>query len=98
MVVTTKAKKNTLKYQEKMNVVIENIASKKQPFWRSIYEVIDDLYFEVVKLFPTTFLNQCTNNPDKHQNIPSEVKTDKTKWLWNRGCIKNGYDPPKGVR
>ena len=31
-----------------MNVDIENITSTKQPFWRSIYEVIDYSYFEVV--------------------------------------------------
>ena len=47
-----------------MNVDIENIASKKQPFWRSIYEVIDESYFRVVKLFPTKVLNQCKNNPN----------------------------------
>ena len=41
-----------------MNADIENIASKKQPFWRSIYEVIDDSYFEETKLFPTTFKKQ----------------------------------------
>ena len=29
-----------------MNVDIENIASKKQPFWRQIYEVIANSYFE----------------------------------------------------
>ena len=46
-----------------MNVDIENIASKKQPFWRSIYEVIDDSYFGVTKIFTATFLNQCRNNP-----------------------------------
>ena len=45
-----------------MNVDIENIASKKQPFWRSIYAVIDDSLFEETKLFPTTFLNQYRNN------------------------------------
>ena len=44
-----------MKYQEKMNVDIKNIASKKEPFWRSIYEVIDDSYFEVV-LFPNNIL------------------------------------------
>ena len=57
-----------------MNLDIENIASKKEPFWRPIYEVIDDSYFEVVKLFPTTFLDQCKNNPNITQNIPSEFK------------------------
>ena len=63
MVVTVKEEKKTLKYQEKMNVDIENISSKKTS-WRSIYEVIDNSYFEVTKLFPTTFLNQCINNPN----------------------------------
>ena len=57
-----------------MNVDIEKIASKKQPFWRSIYEVFYDSYFEVVKLFTTKHLNQCRNNSNESQNIPSEVK------------------------
>ena len=38
-----------------MNVDIENIASKKQQFWRPIYKVIENLYFEETKLFPTIF-------------------------------------------
>ena len=38
-----------------MNLDIENIASTNQQFWRSIYEVIDDSYFGVVKLFPKIF-------------------------------------------
>ena len=46
MFVTVKEEKKTLKYQEKMNVDIENIFSKKEQFWRSIYEVIDDLFIE----------------------------------------------------
>ena len=66
----------TLEHQETMNVEIENIAITKQPFWISIYEVIDDSYFEVVNLFPKTFKNQCKNNPNEPQNIPSEVKVD----------------------
>ena len=59
-----------MEYQETMSLDIENIASKKQPFWRSIYEVTDDSYFEVVKLFPRIFQNQCKNNPNEPQNIP----------------------------
>ena len=47
MVVKMKEEKNIFKYQEIMNVDIENIASTKQPFWKSIYEVIYDSYFEV---------------------------------------------------
>ena len=45
MVVKIKEEKNTLEYQETINGDIENITSKKQPFWRSIYEVIDYSYF-----------------------------------------------------
>ena len=45
--------------QETINLDIENIASKNQQVWRSIYEFIYDSYFGVVNLFPTTFLNQC---------------------------------------
>ena len=32
-----------------MNVDIDNIASKKQLFWRPIYEVIENSYFEETK-------------------------------------------------
>ena len=46
IVVTIKEDKNNLVYQETMNVEIENIASKKQLFWRSIYEVNENSYFE----------------------------------------------------
>ena len=81
-----------------MDVEIENIASKKYPFWRPIYEVIENSYFEETKLFPTTFLNQCRNNPNEPQNIPSEVKAAFKKWPWKMVCTKSGYDPPKGVR
>ena len=55
MAVTIKEQKKTLEYQEKMNLYIKNISSEEQPFWRPLYEVIDTLYFEVVKLFPTLF-------------------------------------------
>ena len=65
-----------------MNVDIKNIASKKEPFWRSIYEVIDDLYFEVVNCFQKY-------NPNEPQNILSAVKADFKKWLWNICCMHN---------
>ena len=67
-----------MEYQETINVDIENIAIKRQPFEISIYEVIDDSYSEE-KLFPTTFLNQCRNNLNELQNIPSEVKASFLK-------------------
>ena len=48
----------------------------KKPFWGSIYEVIDYSYVEVVKLFPTTFLDHFKNYPNEPQNIPPAVKED----------------------
>ena len=48
MVVAIEEENKTLEYQETMNVDIENFSSTNQPFWISIYEVIDDSYFEVV--------------------------------------------------
>ena len=43
--------------------------------WRPIYKVIDTSFFVSTKIFPTElFLYQCKNNPNKPQNIPSEVK------------------------
>ena len=70
-----------------MNVDIQNIDSKKQPFWRSIYEFIDDSFFEETKLFPTKVLNQCRNNANEPQNIPSEVKEAFKKCLWSKDCM-----------
>ena len=55
MVVKIEEENKTLGYQETMNVDIENIASKNQPFWRPIYEVIDDSYFGLVNLFQKYF-------------------------------------------
>ena len=57
-----------------MNVDIGNIASKKQPFWRPVYEVIENSYFTATKLFTTNFLDHCINNPNEPQNIPNEIK------------------------
>ena len=45
-----KEDKNNLEYQETMNLDIKKISNTKLPFWRSIYEVIDDSYFEVVNV------------------------------------------------
>ena len=71
-----------MEYQEITNLYIEKIASTNQQLWRSIYEVIDDSYFKVVKLFPTEFLDKCKNIPNQPQNISSEVKAAFFKWLW----------------
>ena len=62
-----------MEYQETINVDIGNIASKKQPFWMQIYEVIENSYFEETKLFPTRVFPQCRNNPNEPQNIPNEI-------------------------
>ena len=45
MIVTIEEQNNTSEYEETMNAEIENIAITNQPFWRSIYEVIEDSYF-----------------------------------------------------
>ena len=87
MVVTMKEEKETVEYQETMNVDIENIASKKQLFWTPIYEVIENSSFEETKLFPTTFLNQCKNNPNEPQNIPNEVKVALKQFICKMGCM-----------
>ena len=57
--VTIEVERNNLKYQETINLDIENIASTSQQIWRSIYEVIHDDYFKAIKLFPTPFLYHC---------------------------------------
>ena len=75
-----------MEYQITMNVYIKNISSTNKQVWRSIYEVIDDPYFKVVKILPSTFKNQCKNNQNKPQNIPNEVKADLKKCLWKMGC------------
>ena len=79
MVVTMKEEKNALGYQKTMNVDIVKISSKRQPFWRPIYEVIDNSYFKETKLFLTIFLNQCRNNPNEPQNILNEIKANFKK-------------------
>ena len=81
-----------------MDVDIENIASTRKPFWRSIYEVIDDSYCEVAKLFPKNVLNQCRNNQNEPQNIPNEIKAD-FKNVYGVGVVcTSGYDPLEEVR
>ena len=79
-----------------MNLDIENVSSLKKPFWRPIYEVIENSYFEEAKLFPTNVLNLCRNNPNELQNIPNGIKSDKNCYETGVVCT-SGYDPPKGV-
>ena len=37
---------------------------KKQTFWRQVYKVIEDSYFEETRLFPTKNLDRWRNNPN----------------------------------
>ena len=55
---------------------LEKFPVKKQPFWRPIYEVIENSYFTAKKIFLTNFLDQCINNTNEPQNIPNEIKAD----------------------
>ena len=55
MVVTMKEEKKTLEHQETMNVDIGNIASKKQLFWRPIYEVTENSYLKKQNYFQQFF-------------------------------------------
>ena len=68
-----------------MNVDVENIASKKQKNWRTIYEVIDNSYFSATELFPTKVLDQCRNNPNEPQNIRNEIKVSLKKMDMQQG-------------
>ena len=51
-----------MEYQKTLNLENENITSTNEQIWKSIYEIIHDYYFKVVKLFPRELLNQCRNN------------------------------------
>ena len=85
MVISIEEDQKTLEYQETMNADVGNIPNKK--IWIPIYKVIDNLFFAAKKLFPTGFLDQCKNNPNKTQNLPSKVNASLRKWLWNKGYM-----------
>ena len=55
MVVIIKEEKNNLECKKNNESRHWKKYSRKQPFWRPIYEVIENSYFEETKLFPTTF-------------------------------------------
>ena len=65
MVVTIKEDKKTLEYKETMNVNIEKKIGDKY------MKLLIIRFLKETKLFPTAFLNQCRNNPNEPQNIPS---------------------------
>ena len=58
--VTIEEENNTLGYQETLNLDIENIVISSQQIWRSIYEVIDETFFN--EIFPTEYLDNCKKN------------------------------------
>ena len=86
-----------MEYQEKLNVDIEHISSKKEPFWRPIYEVIDNSYFEETKLFPTAFLNQCLKIQMNLRTYQIKSKQLKKKEYGTGVLCTSCYDLPKGV-
>ena len=84
-----------MEYQETMNLEIKNIASTIQQICRSIHKVIHDDYFKTVKLFPTSFLNQC-----KKMNL--RIYQMKSKqilkiWLWKMGCMRKWLLSTEGI-
>ena len=85
-----------MEYQETMNLDIEIIASTSQKNWRSIYEVIHDDYFKVVKLLPTQFLDHYLK-----MNIKTYQMRSKQPLKYGFGsrvlCI-SGYDTHKELR
>ena len=81
-----------------MNVDIENSASKKQSFWRPIYEVIENSYFEETRLFPTFVLTNV--EIIKKNLITYRIKLKQFFFNgYGTGVVcTSGYDPTKGVR
>ena len=67
-----------MEYQEILNLDIQNIAITNQQIWRSIYEVIHDDYFKLVKLFPGKII------------IPNEVKADQKEMALEIGLYAQG--------
>ena len=65
-----------------MNIFIENIntfekrnkVNEKQ--WRTIYEVIEEDYFEESGIFPDDFIKLCKDNANESQFVPLEVQNN----------------------
>ena len=83
----------TLKYQETMNLEIENIAITNKQVWRSVYDEIHDEYFKAVKLFPAQCSDHCKKRTSKHTKlIESSFKKDG---FVTRVVFTSGYDTKK---
>ena len=96
-VVTIEEEKKTFEYQETMNLDIENISIIYQQFWISIYEVIDDSYFEVVIFFPTEFLDQCKKMKMNHRTYQMKSNQLFKIWLWKMGCMHKWLLSAEGI-
>ena len=86
-----------MEYQETMNLDIENISSKNQQIWRSMYEVIHDDYFKAVELFLSEFLDQCK----KMNLVIYQMKSNQSFRIYGFGkwvVCTSGYDLPNGFR
>ena len=55
-------------------VKIENIRNCHKIHWRTIYEVIQQEFFDKTDIFPVEFLKYCKKNANVPFDIPIRVK------------------------
>ena len=76
-----------------MNIYIENIDKIKNSHkhyakqWRTIYEVIQQEFFDETEIFPDDFIKHFKNNTNESHNIPIEVKNNIKKIRWNKNYM-----------
>ena len=63
-----------------MDMNVENIDINDNNTWRIIYEAIDELFFEEVRMFPKEFQEHCKKEP-KHVTEYSIRKREKKQLL-----------------
>ena len=74
-----------------MNIYIENIDKIENSHkhyakqWRTIYEVIQQEFFDETNIFQENFLKHCKNNVNKANNIPIGVKNNIQKIEMEQG-------------
>ena len=67
-------------YKQTMSMYIDNINTFESRNkvntikWRTIYGVIDEVYFMGSKLFSDDFMKECKDNSNEAQFIPLEIK------------------------
>ena len=75
-----KEEQNTQAYKDTMNIDIENIntfENRNKVYttqWRTIYEVIEPVFFKKYDTFPDDFMIKCIDNANEYINIPIEAK------------------------